>query len=274
MNNNNNNNNNNLTDISCMILNVTQSPEDNRDLIFTSSSEIKLILDYRGELLSVRNQGTQGTCYAFSAACMKEWQEKKDYGLNEYLSPQFFYNNRENLYDENDKNNDGMFGRNVMKLLKEIGICSEQQYPYGLIQTRDKIDSGCYLKAFRNKIVGYAKITTLENMKRSLNKNGPCLISFPVYNYTKQLWKQQDNETMIGGHAMTIVGYLEDCFIIRNSWGPYWGDAGYCYYYFTDWGAHWEAWTTIDNVESDYVPSPPEPEPKDLNNICPKCVIS
>ena len=35
---------------------------------------------------------------------MKEWQEKRDYGLDEYLSPQFFYNNRPNLYDDNNKN--------------------------------------------------------------------------------------------------------------------------------------------------------------------------
>ena len=85
-----------------------QSPYDNRDWIYASSFEIKNILDYRKDLLDVRNQGSQGTCYAQSAACMKEWQEKRDYGLEEYLSPQFFYNNRENLYDE-DKNNSKIF---------------------------------------------------------------------------------------------------------------------------------------------------------------------
>ena len=57
----------------------------------------------------------QGTCFAQSAACMKEWQEKRDIGLNEYLSPQFFYNQRNywnnNIGDGNDANeslwNDG-----------------------------------------------------------------------------------------------------------------------------------------------------------------------
>ena len=73
------------------------------------------IVDYRNELQPVRNQGNQGTCYAQSAACMKEWQEKKDYNLNEYLSPQFFYNNRDYMNDdikENDGDN-GMTGRDV-----------------------------------------------------------------------------------------------------------------------------------------------------------------
>lgn len=30
-----------------------------------------------------------------------------------------------------------------------------------------------------------------------------------------------------GGHAVTIVGYNKDGFIIKNSWGTGWGDAGY-----------------------------------------------
>ena len=34
-----------------------------------------------------------------------------------------------------------------------------------------------------------------------------------------------------GGHAMLCVGYSDrdQVFIVRNSWGPEWGDNGYCY---------------------------------------------
>ena len=31
------------------------------------------------------------------------------------------------------------------------------------------------------------------------------------------------------GHAVTIVGYTSDRFIIRNSWGEGWGDNGFAY---------------------------------------------
>ena len=34
---------------------------------------------------------------------------------------------------------------------------------------------------------------------------------------------------MRGGHAVTVVGYTSDRFIIRNSWGTGWGDDGFGY---------------------------------------------
>ena len=103
-------------------LKVAPSPQDDRDWIWQTMGNFPptLSLDYRSELLPVRNQGTQSSCFAFAAACMKEWQEKQDYGLEEYLSPQFLYNNRFNLYDYDYTNDEGMYSRNVMKLLLKI----------------------------------------------------------------------------------------------------------------------------------------------------------
>jgi C1A family cysteine protease len=37
-------------------------------------------------------------------------------------------------------------------------------------------------------------------------------------------------ERVIGAHAMLVVGYTKDAFIVRNSWGTAWGDNGYCYF--------------------------------------------
>ena len=53
------------------------------------------------------------------------------------------------------------------------------------------------------------------------------MIAFPVYNYGTEFWYQKVGETMKGGHAVTVVGYNEIGFIIRNSWGTDWGNAGY-----------------------------------------------
>ena len=241
------------------VLNVKKSERDERDYILeilvgvNNLNKSSSICDYRNDLLEVRDQGSQGTCYAQSAACMKEWQEKKDYGLNEYLSPQFFYNNRnywnDDKQDGNDINEDnGMTGRDVMRILKDIGICKESEYPYFKIEKASEIPIEIYNSASKNKISSYARIYSIDGLKHSLKYNGPCLITVPVFNYGNEMWVQNNDEEMMGGHAMTVVGYndIEKHFIIRNSWGSNWNDKGYCYYKYNDWGLHWELWTTID----------------------------
>ena len=35
--------------------------------------------------------------------------------------------------------------------------------------------------------------------------------------------------TTRGGHAVALVGYTADRFIVRNSWGTGWGDQGFGY---------------------------------------------
>ena len=233
-----------------IILNVIKSPIDNRDWLIGNKLNIVVpqLLDYRYLLQPIRDQGSQGTCYAQSAACAKEWQENKDYGFNNYLSPQFFYNHRPNVYDEHDNNDYGMFGRDVMRLLSNIGICTEDEYPYGKIENKNEINVSITESALKHKIKSYARIDSIDTLKLSLYKNGPCLIAFPIYNYSDQMWsKNNEDDKLIGGHAMTVVGYTKDSFIIRNSWGKYWGEKGYCYYKFKDWGAHWEIWSIVDD---------------------------
>ena len=208
---------------------------------------LKPVLDLRNTLEPIRNQGSQGTCAAQTAACMKEWQESKDYNFKGYMSPQFIYNNREN------QNTEGMFGRDVMRILSKIGSVKESVYEYGKIETVEDIDETYYNKAKVHKIKNYARIYDIENLKKALKINGPCYIAFPVYNANSmRMWfKESESSEMQGGHAMTVVGYNEEGFIIRNTWGINWGDKGYCIYPYSDWGSHWEIWTTID--EKSYI---------------------
>ena len=256
------------------ILTFKQSPDDERDFIFknenlnTFKNTFPETLDLRNELMPVRNQGSQGTCYAQSAACMKEWQEKHNYNNNEYFSPQFFYNLRSNKYDENQNNDEGMYGRDVMILLKTYGICTEKLYPYGKIENKVDITADVFEKAKLNIIDTYARIYTIDDLKMSLFLNGPALIGFPVYNYSDQMWERIGNETMKGGHAMTVVGYDKVGFIIRNSWGDRWNGDGYTKYYYNDWGAHWEIWSTVDKKDI-FPPEPVEPDPVEPDPVEP-----
>jgi len=224
------------------------SPLDCRDwiaeAIFPAKSELNLPkkLDLRKDLQPIRNQGSQGTCAAQTAACLKEWQEKKDVKLDEHFSPQFIYNNRSNFP------NPGMYGRDVMRILHKIGCCREQYFPYEKDKNIKGTPEDTYKDASKYKIKSYAQCNTIEGVKKALYKNGPCYISFPTYNHGRSFWKPEKlGQKRIGGHAVTIVGYNTSGFIIRNSWGKNWCDQGYTLYPYDEFGSHWEIWTTIDD---------------------------
>jgi len=99
-------------------------------------------------------------------------------------------------------------------------------------------------------------------------------------------------ESMLGGHAMSIVGWDDDkitsigrgAFIVRNSWGKDWCEEGYTWYPYGDLKTEreaavenaseypnvgyatempWEIYATVD--AKDVIPDPepdPEPEPE------------
>ncbi|MDX8377949.1 MAG: C1 family peptidase [Mariprofundales bacterium] len=220
------------------------SPIDNRDhvaeTIYSTEVVIPSTLDYRAEMRPVRHQGETQTCAAQTAAAMKEWQESRDVKLYSYMSPQFIYDNRE------DTNNEGMYSRDVLRILNKVGIVPETMYPFGNKKEKSQISSFVWQEAVKFCIAGYAQVLTMSALKTALVKNGPCYIAVPMYNGTTTMWRQQAGEALTGGHAMTVVGYDKTGFILRNTWGADWGDGGYCIFPFSDWGMQWEIWTTID----------------------------
>ena len=259
---------------------VIKSPEDDRDWLYSNflslTDTLPKTLDLRSQLMPIRNQGQQGTCAAQAAACMKEFQEKKEHNFQDYMSPQFIYNHRvywnNNKLDGDDRYEDyGMTCRDIMHILKNIGICSESLYPYGTREYVKEIPRHIINAAKKYCIQGYSRIYNIEELKHALFNNGPCMIAFPIYHHGKDMWIQHNqNQQMLGGHVMTIVGYNSHGFIIRNTWGAEWGDKGYCLYPFTHWNSHWEIWTTIDaktsesNQKPRHQPTPkptPRPEP-------------
>jgi len=225
------------------LFNLTKSPVDPRDFllesIYPETVTLPEVWDLRSQMKSVRDQGQQGTCSAQTAAAMKEWQERADVSFNEYMSPQFVYNLREN------SSTAGMFPRETMEILYKTGIVPEKKYPYN---TFTPISDTLKTEAANFKIQGYAQVNTVDSLKKALFGNGPCYIAFAVYNANKMDFWNPDytGQQALGGHAVCVAGYLKDSFIIRNSWSPQWGENGYTFYPFAQWGMHWECWTTID----------------------------
>ncbi len=231
------------------------SPDDPRDHVVSEVYAVArptlgappATLDLRPSLRPVRNQGTTSTCAAQVAACIKEYQELFDTEVAADFSPQFVYYHRVN------KPAEGMYSRDVMKIMHKRGTPTEAAYPF---RSEGAPSAAAIQEAREYTIKEYARVNTIEELKQALVADGPCYIAFPVYNYGPTMWKPAPGQQRRGGHAMTVVGYTKKGFIIRNSWGSGWGDGGHCIYPYGHFGSHWEIWTTVDR-EGSRVPNAP-----------------
>ena len=242
------------------MLGAIKSPKSKKDYVFESrifaggADAMPAALDLRGELPPIRDQGVQGSCVAQSAACVKEYHEHIDVNkLNEHMSPQFIYNHRSNFPK------DGMFGRDVMDILLKYGCPLEKTFTYGGLnanKSANEIPASVKEEAQNFIIKAYARVGfnngdndgNIYNLKKSIKDNGPCVALFPVYSYSSEFWNKVGNQEILGGHAVAIIGWNESGFIIRNSWGVFWGQNGYSIYKFGDFISpkHWEIWTAVD----------------------------
>lgn len=250
------------------ICKVKPSPYDARDWQFEafkrgrraiSSSETPLPATYLCTgLPPIKNQGSRGTCVAMSLSAMKEFQENHDNPLpnskSYVMSPNsvYFYRGVES----------GMYCRSAMQILQTYGICNEKLFPYSKTEEPKTIPEEAVKEATNYVIKSYAQVTTIEGAKQAIIEYGPLLIAFPYYsNGLAEFWiKPSVNAEVAGGHAVSVIGWNEKGFVLRNSWGASWNLNGQVVYPFEQWGSHWEIWSSIDE-ETNYVPQP-EPEPK------------
>jgi hypothetical protein len=156
-----------------------------------------------------------------------------------------------------------------MKILKSKGTVPEKDYPYPEWQANPRlpISTQLYTKALENRIASYARVRSVEAAKLALSESGVLLMALPVVTYSQpQFWKLPPNASnpnqFYGGHAVTVVGYNKQGFILRNSWGASWGDNGYVILPFEDWSIVWDVYASVDiETADDTKPDPPQPDP-------------
>lgn len=92
----------------------------------------------------------------------------------------------------------------------------------------------------KDRAISYLRVSqSLPQMKSCLASGFPIVVGFTVYEsfesdevaQTGIVPMPSQNEQVLGGHAVLVVGYRENDqkFIVRNSWSESWGDKGYFY---------------------------------------------
>ena len=113
------------------------------------------------------------------------------------------------IYSKKTTDGDGMQFTDAFDILKKDGV---------------KTKKGIF------KIGQPMRIMNALALKFAIVANGPCVGALPVYNSTgvDEFWNPK-NGNLEGYHAISIVGYNEKGFIIRNSWGGSYGKDGYAF---------------------------------------------
>jgi C1A family cysteine protease len=171
----------------------------------------------QGKVSSVKNQGSCGSCWAFSATgVLESWSLISGKG-NVNLSEQ-------QLVDcsraQGNQGCNGGWPANGLKYVKASGIASESEYKYvGKDQTCQKT-GGSF------KINGYTSHTGCTALTSQINKS-PISVAVDATNWSPYKSGVFSNCKTSLNHAVLLVGVIGGNWKIKNSWGTSWGESGY-----------------------------------------------
>lgn len=192
-----------------------------------------------GLLVTRRNNSvliSGNSCTANMSAAMYQYEQKKQ-GLKDFTLSRLatYYNTR--VIEGTPNQDSGASIRDAVKSLNAPGVCPETDWPYDISKFTQKPPDSCYATGKVDHSTLYKRVRqSLGAIQACLAAGFPVGIGFTVYESfeTDSVAKSgmmpmpSTREKVLGGHAVTVIGYRNDkqLFKVRNSWGSGWGGQG------------------------------------------------
>jgi C1A family cysteine protease len=215
---------------------------DARDHLFAAPiatmAALPASVDLRSKCPAVYDQGDLGSCTANAIAGAVEFDLLKE-GKPDMMPSRLFVYYEERVIEHTVDSDAGARIRDGIKVVASLGVPPENDWPYNIAEFTQKPPQKAFTDATRHKVASYSRvIQDLTQMKSCLAMGVPFVFGFSVYESfeSQEVAKtgvvpmpDLQKETLLGGHAVLAVGYddSQQRFMVRNSWGPQWGMAGY-----------------------------------------------
>ncbi|KAL2080015.1 hypothetical protein ACEWY4_023808 [Coilia grayii] len=186
----------------------------------------------RGMVSEVQNQGTCGSCWAFSSAAALEAQMKRKTGQLTPLSPQ-------NLVDctaafGNHGCKGGYLSKSFLYIIHNKGIDSAVFYPYEQREGKCRYS----VRGRAGYCLDFRILPSRDEkaLQQTVAHIGPVSVGINAllpsfHHYRGGIYSDPQCNQKLTNHAVLIVGYGtengQDYWLVKNSWGPAWGDKGY-----------------------------------------------
>ena len=193
------------------------------------------LVDLRPQDSPIVDQGQLGSCTANAIGAALAFDQGKQGGAIVQPSRlQLYYDER--AMEGNINEDAGAEIKDGIQCAVKIGVAPETLWPYNISRFAEKPPSQVYAAAEKNQALVYSEVSqNLCQMKGCLAQGYPIVIGFSVYESFESdavastgvvPMPDTDNESLLGGHAVMVVGYDDASrrFMVRNSWGTGWGD--------------------------------------------------
>lgn len=196
-------------------------------------------MDLRAHCTAIEDQKTLGSCTANAAVGALEYHRKKNGVDPSDLSRLFVYYNTRRLKGRIGEDCGASIAESMAAVLA-YGAPRSDLWPYDdKARWKDEPPQEVYENATLNEAVQYARVSSGVGVLGAVAAGFPVSfgIFLPKFAYdvagqtgaVPELTEAQWAGEPAGGHAMLIVGYdlLRKLYLVRNSWGPHYGDGGY-----------------------------------------------